>query len=327
MAYRHVVRIALVVMAIVSCSTVYAAAPPDGAYPSKPVRLIIPFSPGGTNDILGRMIAQHLTEKLGKTFIVDNRPGADGVIATEIVSKANPDGYTLLVLSSAYAMNPAVRKLPYDPKTAVDFIMKMGDGPTLVAVGPALPVNSVKELFAATQAKPGQIIFGTSGGFQYFATALLKTVAKQDFNIVLYKGTAPSLIDIIGGQTHASIAPIVPLLPHLKSGKMKPLAAGTIKRSTMFPDLPTLDELGYKGFHASNWYTIATSPGTPKAIVSKLYNDIAAYMHSPATMKTFTGMGGEVDVLGTEEVKKFVAEETVKWRKVAIESGMPRDTE
>jgi tripartite-type tricarboxylate transporter receptor subunit TctC len=119
----------------------------------------------------------------------------------------------------------------------------------------------------------------------------------------------------------------VPLLPHLKSGKMKPLAAGTLKRSTMFPDLPTLDELGYKGFHASNWYTIATSPGTPKAIVSKLYNEIGAYMHAPATMKTFTGMGGEVDVLGTEEVKKFIAEETVKWRKVAIESGMPRDTE
>jgi tripartite-type tricarboxylate transporter receptor subunit TctC len=327
MPVMRVMQMAFMLVAIGACAaTLAAAAPADATYPSKPVRLIVPFSPGGTNDILARMIGQHLTEKLGKTFIVDNRPGADGVIATDIVSKANPDGYTLLVLSSAYAMNPAVRKLPYDPKNAVDFILKMGDGPTLLSVGPALPVKSVKELFAATQAKPGEIIFGTSGGFQYFATALLKTVSRQDFNIVLYKGTAPSLIDIIGGQTHAGLAPIVPTLPHLRSGKMKALAAGTIKRSSMFPDLPTLDELGYKGFHASNWYTIATTPGTPKAIVSKLYDEISAYMRSPATTKTFTAMGGEVDILSTEEVRKFVAEEMVKWRKVAIDSGMPRET-
>ena len=202
----------------------------------------------------------------------------------------------------------------------------MGDGPTLLSVGPALPVKSVKELFAATKAKPGAIIFGTSGGFQYFATALLRTVSKQDFNIVLYKGTAPALVDVIGGQTHASSAPIVPSLPHLKSGRMKALAAGTIKRSTMFPDLPTLDELGYKGFHASNWYTIATTPGTPKAVVAKLYEEISAFMRSPETVKTFTAMGGEVDILGTQDVRKFIADETVKWRKVAIDSGMPRET-
>jgi tripartite-type tricarboxylate transporter receptor subunit TctC len=327
MAYSSVMRIAFVLIAIAAAGNASGAAAPDtSAYPSKPVRLIIPFSPGGTNDILARMIAQHLTERLGKTFIADNRPGADGVIGTELVHRANPDGYTLLILSSAYAMNPAVRKLPYDPKNAVEFILKMGDGPTLVSVGPALPVKSVKELFAATKARPGEIVFGTSGGFQYFATALLRTVSKTDFNIVLYKGTAPSLIDIIGGQTHACIAPIVPSLPHLRSGKLKALAAGTIKRSTMFPDLPTLDELGYKGFHASNWYTIATTPGTPKEIVSKLYKEISAFMRSPETVKTFTAMGGEVDILDTEEVRKFVADEMVKWRKVAIDSGMPRDT-
>ena len=327
MAYMHVMRIVFFLVAIGTGAAAHsAAAPAEGAYPSKPVRFIVPFSPGGTNDILARMIGQYLTEKFGKTFIVDNRPGADGVIATEIVSKSSPDGYTLLILSSAYAMNPAVRKLPYDPKNAVEFIMKLGDGPTLLSVGPLLPVSSVKELFAVTQAKPGQIVFGTSGGFQYFATALLKSVAKQDFNIVLYKGTAPALVDVIGGQTHASIAPIVPSLPHLKSGRMKALAAGTLKRSSMFPDLPTLDELGFKGFHASNWYTIAITPGTPKSIRTRLYDEIAAYMRSPATVKTFTAMGGEVDVRSTEEVRAFVAEEMVKWRKVAIESGMPRET-
>jgi tripartite-type tricarboxylate transporter receptor subunit TctC len=327
MAYSLVMRIAFVLVAIgVAGVARGAAAPAETAYPSKPVRLIIPFSPGGTNDILARMIANHLTERLGKPFIADNRPGADGVIGTDLVHRANPDGHTLLILSSAYSMNPAVRKLPYDPKNAVEFILKMGDGPTLLSVGPALPVKSVKELFAATRAKPGEIVFGTSGGFQYFATALLRTVSKQDFNIVLYKGTAPALVDVIGSQTHASIAPIVPSLPHLKSGRMKALAAGTLKRSSMFPDLPTLDELGYKGFHASNWYTIATTPGTPKAVVAKLYEEISAFMRSPETVKTFTAMGGEVDILDTQDVRKFVADEMVKWRKVAIDSGMPRET-
>ena len=222
-------------------------------------------------------------------------------------------------------MNPAVRKLPYDPKTAVDFIIKLGAGPTVLSVGPALPVDSVKALFAATKAKPGQIIFGTSGGFQYFATALLRTLSGQDFNIVLYKGTAPALIDVIGAQTHASIAPVVPSLPHFKSGKMKPLAMGTLKRSTMLPELPTLDELGLKGYDASNWYTIATAPGTPQRIVNKLYNEISTYMRMPGTLKILTAMGAEVDIGSPEDVRKFIPAEIAKWTKVAIDSGMPRE--
>ncbi|RPI47749.1 MAG: hypothetical protein EHM59_03195 [Betaproteobacteria bacterium] len=326
MGYRNAVRIAVVFIAMLAAGGSHgASAAGDGDYPTKPVRLIVPFSPGGTNDILARMIANHLTERLGKPMIVDNRPGADGVIATEIVTKSNPDGYTLIVLSAAYAMNPAVRKLPYDPRNAVDFIVKMGAGPTVLSVGPSLPVRSVKELFGVTKSKPGEIIFGTSGGFQYFATALLRTLSGQDFNIVLYKGTAPALIDVISGQTHASIAPVVPSLPHFRSGKMKPLAMGTLKRSVMFPDLPTLDELGVSGYDASNWYTIATAPGTPKSVITKLYNEIAGYMRAPATVKTFTTMGGEVDIKGPEELSKIIPAEIAKWRKVAIDAGMPRD--
>ena len=255
------------------------------------------------------------------------RAGGGGMLATDIVSKANPDGYTLIILSAAYAMNPAVRKLPYDPVKAIEFVMKLGDGPTILTVGPALPVDSVKALLAAAKSKPGQIIFGTSGGFQYFATALLRTLSKEDFNIVLYKGTAPALIDVIGGQTHASIAPIVPSLPHMRSGKLKALAMGTLKRSSMFPDLPTLDQLGVKGFDASNWYTIAVPPGTPRAIISKLYDEIAAYMRAPETVKQFTAMGGEVDIQNTEAVRAFIPAEIAKWRKVAIDAKMPRETQ
>ena len=322
----HVMRMVFIILINLAASAAYAAASPTEAYPSKPIRLIVPFTPGGTNDILARMIGIHLTDKWGKTVIVDNRTGADGVIATDIVSKANPDGYTLIILSAAYAMNPAVRKLPYDPLKAIEFVMKLGDGPTILTVGPALPVDSVKALLAAAKSKPGQIIFGTSGGFQHFATALLRTLSKEDFNIVLYKGTAPALIDVIGGQTHASIAPIVPSLPHMRSGKLKALAMGTLKRSSMFPDLPTLDQLGVKGFDASNWYTIAVPPGTPRTIISKLYDEIAAYMRAPETVKQFTAMGGEVDIQNTDAVRAFIPAEIAKWRKVAIDAKMPRET-
>ena len=322
----HVMRMVFIILINLAASAAYAAASPTETYPSKPIRLIVPFTPGGTNDILARMIGIHLTDKWGKTVIVDNRTGADGVIATDIVSKANPDGYTLIILSAAYAMNPAVRKLPYDPLKAIEFVMKLGDGPTILTVGPALPVDSVKALLAAAKSKPGQIIFGTSGGFQHFATALLRTLSKEDFNIVLYKGTAPALIDVIGGQTHASIAPIVPSLPHMRSGKLKALAMGTLKRSSMFPDLPTLDQLGVKGFDASNWYTIAVPPGTPRTIISKLYDEIAAYMRAPETVKQFTAMGGEVDIQNTDAVRAFIPAEIAKWRKVAIDAKMPRET-
>lgn len=324
------VRARILLLVLVTLVSGMSAAPQataaeDPSYPVRPVRFIVPFSPGGTNDILARMIASHLAERFGQPIIVDNRAGADGVIATEMVSKAAPDGHTIMILSAAYAMNPAVRKLPYDPKTAVDFVMKLGAGPTVLTVGPALKVKSVNELFAAAKAKPGHIIFGTSGGFQYFATALLRSLSGHDFNIVLYKGTGPAMIDMLGGQTHAAIAPIVPSLPHIRSGKFTPLGVGTLKRSTMLPDLATLDELGLKGYDASNWYTIATAPGTPKPIVAKLYDEIGAYMRMPDTVKTFTGMGGEIDLRSAEEVRAGIPAEIAKWTKVAIDAGMPRD--
>lgn len=308
-----------------SYSGAATAAANEETYPAKPIRFVVPFAPGGTNDILARMIANHLTEHYEKPVIVDNRPGADGVIGTQIVSKAAPDGYTMLIVSAAYAMNPAVRRLPYDPKTAVEFVMKVGDGPTLLTVGPALKVNSLKELFAVTKAKPGQIVFGTSGGFQHFATALFRGLSGQDINIVVYKGAGPALIDVLGGQTHATIVPIVPSLPHIRSGKLTPLAAGTLKRSSMFPQMPTLDELGVKGYHSSNWYSIAVPPGTPKPVIAKLYDDISTYMRLPATVKTFTSMGGELDLRTGEELRDMIPNEIAKWTKVAIDSGMARD--
>ena len=209
-----------------------AAALEESAY-RKPVRLIVPFAPGDTNDILGRMIATDLGARLGRTFIVDNRPGADGAIGTEYVLKANPDGHTLIVLSAAYAMNPAVRKLPYDPQTAVEFIIGLGSGPTVLSVGPSLQVDSANALFSVAKSKPGQVIFSTSGGFQHFATALLQTLSGQQFNIVLYRARPrPWSMSSAVRRTRASRPSCRP--NRISSpASLSPLAMGTLKRSAM----------------------------------------------------------------------------------------------
>ena len=294
------------------------------AYPTKPIRLIVPFAPGGTNDILGRMIATHLTEILGKTMIVDNRAGAEGIIGTEIAAKAAPDGYTLVVLSAAYVMNPAVRKLPYDPPKAFEFIANIGASYLVLSVGPLLPVNSVKDLLAEAGRRPGEIVIASSGGFMHFASALFQSLSKRKFNIVLYKGGFPAMMDVIGGQAHAHLAVSVPAIPHLRSGRLKGLAVGTLKRADLLPDLPTLDEEGIKGYDASNWYAVAAPSGTPRAIVMKLHNEIARFFASPAMQKQMTAMGAVIDLKTPDEMRKIIPAEIAKWTKVAIDAGMPR---
>jgi tripartite-type tricarboxylate transporter receptor subunit TctC len=257
---------------------------------------------------------------------VDNRAGAEGIIGTDTVVKARPDGYTLIIISSAYTMNPAVMKLPYDPVTALDFIIKIGKSFLVLVVGPALPqVNSVKDLLAAARAKPGQIVLSSSGGFLHFATALFMSLSKEKFNLVLYKGGYPALMDIVGGQTHAGFQASPAALPHLKAGRLKGIAVGSLARVDMLPDLPTLDELGLKGYECANWYAIATAAHTPRPIVDKLHAEIARYFTSPETLKVMAAMGASVDIKNVDEMRKIIPEEIRKWTKVAIDTGMPRE--
>ena len=301
-----------------------AASGISGTYPTKPIRLIVPFSPGGTNDVLARMIAQHLTQTFGQSVIVDNRAGGEGLIGTEIAVKAPPDGYTLLLVSSAYVMNPAVRKMPYDSIKAMDFIAKLGASFTVLSTGPSLPVNNLKDLLAAAKSRPGELVLTTSGGFQYFASALFASLSKHEFNIVLYKGAVPAMIDVIGGQAHVTFAVSVPALPHLRSGKLKGLATGTLKRTELLPDIPTLDESGIKGYDASNWYAIATAAGTPPAVIAKLHNEIERYFKLPEVQKQVTTMGAVLDLKSPEEMRRFIPAEIAKWTTVAIDTRMPR---
>jgi tripartite-type tricarboxylate transporter receptor subunit TctC len=294
----------------------------DPSYPARPIRLLVPQAAGGSNDIMARNVANHLTASLGRQVVVDNRPGADGVIGTEIVARSAPDGYTLLLASAAFTQNPAVRKLPYDPLKAFDWVATLGFGPTVLTVGPLLPVNSVKEILALAKEKPGHITMATAGGFQHFGTALFKSLAGLDFTILLYKGGFPAMIDVMGGQAHLTVGSIVQSIPHIRSGKLKPLATGGAVRAATLPDLPTIAESGVPGYDANNWWAIAAPAGTPAAIINRLNAAIAMYLRLPETQKRFLNEGAEVDIRTPAEARAMIAPDMAKWARVARDAGM-----
>ena len=242
------------------------------SYPSKPIRLIVPFPPGGSNDIVGRMIATQLSERLGKQVVVDNRGGAGGVLGAEIASKSDPDGYTLLIISSSFAFNPALYKVPYDPTRAFAPVMKLGSGPNSLVIHPSVPANSVKELIALMKEKPGKLICSSSGAgsFEHLGAELFKTMAGVDFTIVQFKGGGPSMIDNIGGHSQVMFASLIQTLPHIQSGKLKVLGTGGLKRSAALPQAPTISEAGVPGYEANNWWGMLAPAGTPKGVIDRL---------------------------------------------------------
>ena len=312
-------KIGFIVFALFAAAGVRAA---DTDYPARPIRLLVPQAPGGSNDIMARSVANHLTQSFGRQVVVDNRPGAEGIIGTEMVARAAPDGYTLLLASAAFTMNPAVRKLPYDSLTAFDWVAMLGSGPTVLTVGPLLPVNSVKDVLAAAKDKPGHITMTSAGGFQHFGSALFRSLSGLDFVIVLYKGGFPAMIDVMGGQAHLTVGSIVQSIPHIRSGKLKPLATGGARRAATLPDLPTIAEAGVPGYDASNFWAIAAPAKTPSAIVARLNAGVTAYLSMPETQKRFTTEGAEVDIKAPAEMRKMIALDMAKWAKVAKEAGM-----
>jgi len=302
-----------------------APAAPAGAehnYPTRPIRLLVPQAAGGSNDIMARNVANHLTQSLGRQVVVDNRPGAEGIIGTEIVARSAPDGYTLLLASAAFTMNPAVRKLPYDSLAAFDWVAKLGSGPTVLTVGPLLPVSTVKEILAMAKDKPGVVTMASAGGFQHFGTALFKSLSGLDFTILLYKGGFPAMIDVMGGQAHMTVGTIVQSIPHIRSGKLKPLATGGVARAATLPDLPTIAEAGVPGYDANNWWAIAAPAGTPAAIIAKLSAAITIYLKMSETQKRFTNEGAEVEIRTPAEMRKMIPLDMAKWAKVAKEAGI-----
>ena len=292
-------------------------------YPSRPVRLIIPFPPGGSNDVVGRMIGTQLSEQLGKQVVVDNRAGAGGVVGTEIVTKAPPDGYTLGVISLAHAVNPWLYKLPYDPIKAVTPIGIMGTGPNVLVVHPSLPVKTTQALISLAKSKPGDLQYASAGigSFQHLGSELFKLTAKVDILHVPFKGGGPAMTDVLGGHTKIMMSSLVQTKPHIKSGKLLALGTGGTKRSPVLPDVPTISE-GLPGYQAENWWGIIAPAGTPPAIVKRLHAALTAAQDSEAVTKQFSSEGASVVKMSSEEFGKFMVSEMNKWERVVKEGGI-----
>jgi tripartite-type tricarboxylate transporter receptor subunit TctC len=295
------------------------------AYPNKPIRVIVPQAPGGSNDLMARTIGGQLGERLGRQVVVDNRPGAEGMIGSELVARAAPDGYTLLMASTAFTMNPAVvKKLPYDPIKDFTFAALFGRGPVLITVGPSLPVNSVKELVALGKAKPNHITFASAGGFMHFVSAMFRNHVGIEATIALYKGGVPALTDVSGGHVHMAVATIPSAGPSLRAGKVRALAIGSAKRLTMMPDLPTVGEAGFPGYEASIWWAWAAAGGTPDAVINKLNSEVEAILKLPETAKRFVAEGAEVETQTPAQLREMIKTDLVKWEKVAQDAKMAK---
>jgi len=300
-----------------------AAAAQD--YPTKPVRLIIPFPPGGSNDVVGRLFATHLSERLGKQVVVDNRgAGAGGIVGTEIVANSPHDGYTIGIISLAHAVNPWLYKLPYDPIKAFTPIAILGSGPNVLVVNPELPVHSVKELVDLARQKPGQLQYASAGvgSFQHLGGELFKLMAKVDILHVPFKGGGPAMIDVVGGHTKVMFSSLVQTTPHIKSGKLRALGTGGSKRTTVLPDVPPVAEAGVPGYEAANTWGIVATAATPAAIVAKLHKELTAVQDSPELQKQFATEGADIVKMSSAEFGEFMVKEMNKWERVVKEGGI-----
>jgi len=295
-------------------------------YPTKPVRLVVPFAPGGSSEIISRAVAHKLSENLGHQFIVENKPGGAGNIAMQEVARAEPDGYTLILGHvGTLAMNPAMfAKLPYDANRDFAPVSLLAVVPNIFVVNASLPVKDLKDFIALAKSKPGQVYYGSAGNGSagHLAVEYLKLVAKFDVVHVPYKGTGPMLTDLISGQTQATSAGTPPLLPHIKSGKLRAFSVGTPQRLAVLPDVPTVAEQGYPGFETSQWYGIIAPARTPDAIVKKLAADIAKAVKSPEVLARFQGDGTLAVGNTPAEFAEFIRREQERWGDVVRRSGV-----
>ena len=294
-------------------------------YPTRPVRLIIPFPPGGSNDVVGRLFATHLGERLGKQVIVDNRgAGAGGIVGTEVAHNSPPDGYTILIISLAHAVNPWLYKLPYDPIKGFTPIAMLGSGPNVVVVNPELPANSIKELIDMAKQTPGRLQYAHAGvgSFQHLGGELFKLMAGVNLLAVPFKGGGPAMIDVIGGHTKIMFSSLVQTTPHIKSGKLRALGVGGLTRSPVLPDVPTVAEAGVPNYEAVNWWGLVAPAGTPAAIIEKLHKEITAVQDNADVQKQFANEGASVVKMSTAEFGQHMVREMNKWERVVKEGGI-----
>ena len=294
-------------------------------YPDKAIRMIVPFAPGGSNDIMGRLVAGKLTESMGQQVVVDNRPGASGIIGTDLAAKSAPDGYTLLVMSLTFAVNPSIRsKLPYDTEKDLIPVTLIASAPLMLVVHPSLPVKSVKELIAYAKANPGKLNFGSGGpgSTPHLAGEMLKTMSGLQMTHFPYKGGGPALADLVGGQIQLMLENIPSTLPFVKSGRLRVLAVTSKERSPSVPDVPTLDEAGLKGYELTGWNGLFVPRGTPRVIVSRLHTETVKALAAPDVKQRLAAMSAVPGGEPPEKFAAFIKAEIAKWAKIAKQAGL-----
>jgi len=319
----------LTVLAVAGSMAAQATLAQDkSAYPTRPIRYIIPYAVGGGTDILGRILAQRLTERLGQQVVVDNRPGATAVIGSGLLAQSAPDGYTIMTANIAHGANPYLhKKLPYD--TVKDFapVALMAVLPSLLVIHPGVPARSVKEFIALAKSKPGSLTYGTagSGSANHLTMELFKVSTGTDIIHVPYKGGGPAVIDLLAGQIHAIFLTVPPALPHVKAGKLLALGLSSNKRSGALPDVPTVMEAGVQGFEVYEWQGIVVPAGVPAAIIERLNREINYVLQLPDVRERISGLGAEVKGGTRAEFAEFIRKELRLWEKVVKQANLRAD--
>jgi tripartite-type tricarboxylate transporter receptor subunit TctC len=297
----------------------------QAGYPSKPVRLVVPSSAGGGTDIVARIIAPELSKRLGQQVVIDNRPGAGTMIGIEVAAKSPPDGYTLLMGLSTLAINSALyKKVPYDPVRDFAPITVAVTSASILVVHPSLPVKTLKELISFARARPGQLNYASAGIGTYpqMTYELFLSMAKLKMVHIPYKGTAPAMIDMLAGQVATMAATVLTGLPHIRTGRLRPLGITSAKRNAVVPDIPTVAEGGLPGYESVQWYAVLAPAQTPRNIIAKLHTELVQVLHSPEIKKRFAADAAETVGNTPEEFARHIRSELDKWEKVAREAGI-----
>jgi tripartite-type tricarboxylate transporter receptor subunit TctC len=318
-------RVAGVFFAALAASTLVSAQ----SYPTKTIKMIVPFPPAGSTDISARAVAGKLGERLGQPVVIENKPGAGGNIGTDVAAKAAPDGYTLIVGTvGTHAINQSLySKMPYDNLRDFAPVVLLSTTPNVLVTQPNFPANSVKDVIARAKAKPGEMTFASSGAGTsiHLSGELFNSMAGTTMQHIPYKGSGPMLIDLMSGTVNIAFDNLSASMPHIKGGKLKALAVTGSKRSPMLPDLPTISEAGLTGYDSTSWNAIYVPVGTPKEIIDKLNREVRAILESPETRKFFAEQGAEAGGGTPEQLGAFTRAETAKWAKVVKDSGAKVD--
>lgn len=317
-------RLALATLLVGFCIGVFAQSA-AGNYPSRPVKIVVPFGPGGFTDVTARVLAQKLTVAMGQSFVIENKPGAGSIIGTEFVAKAPADGYTLVIVSSTHVISPSIyKKIPYDPLKSFAPISKLVDSPYVLLVNPKVPARNVQEFVALAKSKPGTIHYASSGNgsAQHLIGGLFASMAQAPLKHVPYRGSNLAATDLVAGIVESSFAGVPNALVHVPTGKLRALAVSSAKRAAQLPDVPTMQEAGIAGYDASVWLGLLAPAGTPPAIISKLNSEVAKIMTAPDSQKALFDAGVEVSLSSPEALAQLMSNDLARWSKLIKEIGI-----